>query len=95
MACFAVPKIDCIQHLGKCLGAKLEEIAKSKLVACEGKSQNMGNKGRLGESSKNNLWKCLTKAIKQHARAGILSIVEQDEGAANLKQGLMASPTHS
>ena len=33
----------------------------------------------------------LTKCIKNHAKAGILSTAEQDEGAAELKQSLMAS----
>ena len=50
----------------------------------------MGKKGRLGQVARNNLRKCFTKAIKRHARAGILSIAEQD-----LKQGLLASLYHN
>ena len=69
---------------------KFEKNVKSKIPTGDGKSRNMGKKGRLVQVARNNLRKCFTKAIKRHARAGILSIAEQD-----LKQGLMASLYHN
>ena len=46
---------------------------------------------RLGQIARNKLCKYFTKVIKQHARPGILTTVEQDDGATDLKRGLMAS----
>ena len=94
LSCFAVQKIDCIQHVGKCFGAKRERIAKSKLLAGDGKSRNY-EKGRLGQIARNKLRKYFTKVIKQHARPGTLTTVEQDDGATDLKRGLMTSLYHS
>ena len=53
-SCFAVRKIDCIQHVGKCFAGKLEIIAKSRLPADDGKSRNMGSH-RLGKKEGANL----------------------------------------
>ena len=80
-SCFAVQKIDCIQHVEKCFGAKLELIVKFSLRASDGKSWNMGNY-RLGKKARTKLQKYFTKCIKHHAKSGILSTAEQDEGAA-------------
>ena len=54
----------------------------------------MGN-NRLGKKTRSKLRKYFTKCIKHHAKSGILSTAEQDEGAAELKQSLMASLYHS
>ena len=92
--CYAVRKLDCVQHVGKCLGSRLEKISKSSKHAADGKSMTNG-KHRLGKSARIHLRAYFTKALKQFARPGMLSAAEQDEGTTALKRGILASLYHN
>ena len=92
--CYAVRKLDCVQHVGKCLGSRLEKVSKSSKTAADGKSMTNG-KHRLGKSARIHLRAYFTKALKQFARPGMLSVAEQDEGTAALKRGILASLYHN
>ena len=91
--CYAVRKIDCIQHIGKCFGNRLETVSKSRKKAPDGKSMTNG-KHRLGRRARTYLRSYFSKAVKEFSRPGILTPAEQDEGAAALKRGILASFYH-
>ena len=83
-----------MQHVGKCLGSRLEKISKSSKHAADGKSMTNG-KHRFGKSARIHLRAYFTKALKQFARPGMLSAAEQDEGTMALKRGILASLYHN